>query len=318
MTKKTTTLTTIIVTTTISKPTLICVLGATASGKTKLAIDIARKLNTEIISADSRQFFKEMSIGTAKPTEEELSQAQHHFIGHISIHQSYSAGEFAADAKAVLNALFKNQSTAVLVGGSGMYVQALTQGLDSFPEIPDPVRQQMKEWKSTYTVEELFEKLQQVDPLYSKQVDRNNPQRILRALEVFETAQKPYSEFLSQEGNSLPYSIKKVAIDWPRELLYQRINQRVSVMQEMGLVDEVAGLIPHKNLNALQTVGYREVFDYLEGKSDLEMALNLVRQNSRRYAKRQLTWLRNKESNITWVSHDKTSSFVKEIHTWLT
>lgn len=281
--------------------TLICVLGPTASGKTSLAIELAKHYDTEVVSADSRQFYKEMSIGTAKPSVDELQQVPHHLVGHISIQQAYSAGDFANEARSILDHIFTTKNTALLVGGSGMYVHALINGLDVFPAVPEAIKTYWRNFQNNHTVEQLWRELQIRDATYAEVVDKHNPQRIVRAIEVCEAGDKSYSDYLSQSESHFPYQVKKVAIDWEREQLYQRINLRVDNMMEAGLLEEVQALIPFRNANALQTVGYKEIFDYLDGNCTLLEATECIKQNTRRYAKRQLTWLRNKEEGVVWV-----------------
>lgn len=271
---------------------LIVVGGPTASGKTSWAIRLALHFQTVILSADSRQFFQEISIGTAKPTPEELDQAPHHFINSLSIHQSYSVGDFERDALELLEQLFEEHDLVVVAGGSGLYIKALTEGLDQFPEVPltirDSIEQQYEQRGISYLQQLLLEK----DPVYYQQVDLNNPHRLIRALAVIESSGKPFSSFRTTQHKTRSFHPIYLQMHWPRPDLYDRINKRVDIMLEEGLLEEVKSVYPHKNLTSLQTVGYQELFDYLEGTITLEEGIELIKRNSRRYAKRQLTWMR--------------------------
>ncbi|MES2567732.1 MAG: tRNA (adenosine(37)-N6)-dimethylallyltransferase MiaA [Bacteroidota bacterium] len=272
------------------KKNLIVIAGPTAVGKTALSIELAKYYQCPVISADSRQFYKEMSIGTAKPKPEEMQGVSHYFINNISIHDAYNVGQFERDAIVCIEELFKNHETLILVGGSGLYINAVLNGVDEFEEIPALIREQIiKDYDEkglTYLQEEIKEK----DPLYYSQVDLNNPQRIMRALEVCRYTQKPYSGFRKKEKKERTFEAIKILINTDRETLYSRINKRVDMMMEEGLLEEAKSLYSYKHLNALNTVGYKELFDYFEGKTTLEEAVNLIKQNTRRYAKRQLTW----------------------------
>ncbi len=283
--------------------TLIVIAGPTAIGKTAAAIEIAKHFNTEIISADSRQFYREMTIGTAKPSEEELSTVKHHFVGSISIIENFTAGDFEKQCLSLLNQLFEVHNKVVLVGGSGLFIKAVCEGFDEFPEIPLQIREHLNKQFAENGLAFLQEKLSLADPLYYQQVDQQNPQRLIRALEVFEATGLPYSSFRRSNENKRPFSIKKFGMDMPREKLYERINQRVNTMMDNGLLEEVRSLLPYRNLNALNTVGYSEIFDYLGGTISLERAVELVKQNTRRYAKRQLTWFR-KDQEMVWIKAD--------------
>jgi len=284
-----------------STKTLIVVAGPTASGKTALAIELAQKLKTEIISADSRQFYREMSIGTAKPTPDELSQAKHHFIDSLSITDSFSVGDFEHQGLTLLEDIFKTHDAAVLVGGSGLFIKAICEGFDELPTVSPETRGRLNLELEEKGIVYLQEKLKAADPVYYNQVDLNNPQRIIRALEVFESMGIPFSSYRKGSANPRPFRSVKIGIDLPREVLYQRINRRVDIMVEQGLVEEVQALLPYRHLNALNTVGYSELFDYFDGKTDLETAISLIKQNTRRFAKRQMTWFR-KDKTIHWIS----------------
>ena len=280
---------------------LIIITGPTAIGKTGLAVFIAKALKTEIVSFDSRQFYKEMKIGTAVPTDEELAEVPHHFIQNLSIHDEYTVGDFERDALKKLEELFQKYNSVVMVGGSGMFEKAVTEGLDEFPEVDKTIRQNLIYEFDIYGLEPLQKELKEVDPDYYHQVDLNNPVRIIRALEVFRGTGKPFSSFRKNNSAKRNFNILKIGLELPREEIYDRINRRVDLMMEEGLLEEVKSLYKFKNLNSLQTVGYRELFDYLDGKFDLDFAVEEIKKNTRRYAKRQLTWYR-KDEKINWFS----------------
>jgi tRNA dimethylallyltransferase len=274
------------------KKYLIVVGGPTASGKTEFSIQLARHFNTHILSCDSRQFYREMNIGTAKPTESELSQAPHHFIGHLSIDQEYSVGDYERDALALLEKLFAEHRFVILSGGSGLFIKAVCEGLDEFPEVPTSIKDQLQEDYKKHGLVYLQEELARTDPSYYETVDRQNPHRLLRALGVIRASGQAFSSFRRQDRAPRPFQPIYLQMDWPREELYQRINQRVDQMLEAGLPAEARGLFHLQHLNALQTVGYQEFFDFFKEKITLEEAIELVKRNSRRYAKRQMTWFR--------------------------
>ncbi|MFT0715415.1 tRNA (adenosine(37)-N6)-dimethylallyltransferase MiaA [Flagellimonas lutimaris] len=281
---------------------LLAVVGPTAIGKTALGIQLAKHFDTEIISADSRQFFKEMEIGTAVPSTEELNEVPHHFIQHKSIFEPYSVGDFEKEAILLLNDLYQKKDVAVMVGGSGLYVDAVISGLDEFPEVDPHIRETLNQELEKNGLELLQKELKQRDPEYYKTVDLENPHRLIRALEVCRATDKPYSSFLNQRKPERPFKSLYIGIDAPREVVYDRINTRVDFMMEAGLFEEVKKLYSHKKLNALQTVGYKELFEYIDGKCSLEFAISEIKKNTRRFAKRQLTWLRKNES-ILWVPY---------------
>ena len=274
---------------------LIIIGGATASGKTKVAIEIAQHLNTDIISADSRQFYREMSIGTAKPTKEERAMAIHHFVDCVSIHENFTVGDFEQEALKLLDELFQDKNCVVLTGGSGLYIRALCEGLDVFPDVPAEVRANLNADFEKEGIAFLQKKLNILDPEYYKIVDKNNPIRLIRALEVCISSGSPYSSFRKGSKAKRPFESIYIRLDWDREVLYDIINRRVDLMMEEGLEEEAKDLFPFKGLNALQTVGYQELFDYFEKKISLDEATELIKRNSRRYAKRQMTWLRKDE-----------------------
>jgi len=278
---------------------LYVVLGPTAIGKTSYSIEMALKLNTEIISADSRQFYKEMSIGTAVPTNEELKKVKHHFIHNKSILQEYNVGHFQNEALEKINQLFKKNDTLILTGGSGLYIDSICYGLNQFPEIDQSIRTNLRSDFENKGIQWLKNQVNKLDPEYYKIVDTNNPQRLLRCLEVCQQSDLPYSYYLNKEKPKRQFEINFIGLKMDREKLYQRINKRVDIMIEKGLVKEVESLTEYQNLNALQTVGYKEVFDYLNQKTSLQKTIELIKQNSRRYAKRQITWL--KKYNAKWI-----------------
>jgi tRNA dimethylallyltransferase len=279
---------------------LITIEGPTAIGKTALAIKLAQHYTTEIVSADSRQFFKEMNIGTAVPSTKELQATKHYFIQHKSIHETYSVGDYEKEAIALLEKLFKKHSVVILVGGSGLYVDAITEGLDHFPEVDTSIRAQLNKKLASNGIHALQQQLKQLDPIYFQRVDIHNPHRLIRALEICMGTGKPYSSFLNKEKNSRPFTTIKLALNADREIIYNRINKRVDTMVAQGLIEEAKQLHKYKHLNALQTVGYKELFEYFEGNTSLEKALEEIKKNTRRFAKRQLTWLR-KDTNIFWM-----------------
>lgn len=282
---------------------LISVVGPTAIGKTKLAIFLAQHYNTEIISADSRQFFKEMNIGTAVPSLEELSQAKHHFIQHKSISEQYTVGDFEREAIDKLSHLFKTHDVVIMVGGSGLYVNAVTDGLNDFPNIDPSIREDLNKELAEKGIEALQVKLKQLDPVYFEKVDIQNPQRVIRALEVTIGSGSTYSSFLDKPKEEREFKVVSIGLKADRPIIYERINQRVDLMMDAGLLQEVEGLADFKDLNALQTVGYKELFKYFSGEWTLEFAISEIKKNTRRFAKRQLTWfLRNK--NTKWIDFD--------------
>ena len=281
---------------------LICVIGPTAIGKTSLSIKLAKHFNTEIISNDSRQFYKEMCIGTAVPSKEELKMVKHHFIQNKSITEDYSVGAFEKEAIELLDALFKKHDIVVLVGGSGLYMDAILKGLDEFPEVPQDIRDHLNLQIKNGEIESLKKKLKEVDFESYKTIDLNNPQRLVRALEIYLATGKPFSFYKGIKKSERIFTPVKIGLSAPRELIYERINKRVDQMMTDGLLDEAKNLLRYKALNALQTVGYKELFPHLEGKYSLELAIEEIKKNTRRFAKRQLTWNR-KDSEIHWFDY---------------
>lgn len=271
---------------------LIVIGGPTASGKTKVAINIAEHFNTAVLSADSRQFYREMNIGTAKPSDDELKTVTHHFINSLSIHDEYSVGDFEKDAIRLLEEIFSDKDVAVMAGGSGLFIKAVCEGLDEFPEVPAEINQQLEKEFAEHGLAFLQNELKEKDPDYYQQVDLSNHQRLLRALSVCRASGQPFSSFRSNNKVHRQFIPIYILLEWEREQLYERINLRVDQMMEMGQLTEAKSLFPYRHLNALQTVGYQELFDHFEGKMTLEEAVIMIKQNSRRYAKRQMTWFR--------------------------
>lgn len=278
---------------------LIAIVGPTAIGKTSMGIELARHFNTEIISADSRQFYKEMQIGTAVPSKAELKAARHHFIQHISVEEDYSVGDFERDAIQRLQELFLKHDVVVMVGGSGLYIDAVVKGLDEFPEVDPQIRLNLKEELEQKGLETLQEELKTLDLEYYSEVDLQNPQRVIRALEICRGTGKPYSDFRKKNSKNRFFDTVYVGISAEREIIYDRINRRVDIMMQQGLLEEVKGLNDKRERNALNTVGYKEIFKYLDEQWDLETAVSEIKKNTRRFAKRQLTWFRKNEA-INW------------------
>jgi tRNA dimethylallyltransferase len=279
--------------------TIVVVCGPTASGKTALAIAVASYYKTVVLSADSRQFYSEMSIGTAKPTTEELAQVPHFFIGHRSIQQPYDVGQFESEVLSLLADLFTKHDVVVLCGGTGLYVKAILEGLDTFPAIEEAVKQQVVADFENKGLAFLQAELQLKDADYFESVDRANPHRLIRALAVIRQSGKPFSSFLSQEKKNRDFKVIKIGIEMERTVLYERINKRVLQMMQDGLLQEVKSLVNYQHLNTLQTVGYTELFGYLQGETSLEEAVQKIQQHTRNYAKRQLTWFK-RDSAIHW------------------
>lgn len=283
----------------MNKKHLITIVGPTAIGKTALAVEVAKHFGTEIISADSRQFYKEMHIGTAVPTKEELKAVKHHFVQHISIFDNYSVGDFERDAIAKIEKLFTKKDVVVMAGGSGLFINAVLNGLDEFPEVAPSIRENLNQLLKEKGIAYLQQMLKELDPLHFSKIDIQNPQRMVRALEVCIASGMPYSSFLSAKKTERNFTPILIGLTAQREDLYSRINQRVDAMLQQGLLEEAASLYRHKTLNALQTVGYKELFTYFDGDCSLDAAVSEIKKNTRRFAKRQLTWF-NKNKQIMW------------------
>lgn len=280
---------------------LISIVGTTGIGKTRLGIDLAKHFSTEIISCDSRQFFKEMPIGTAAPSPEELSEVPHHFIGNLSVTDYYSIGQFEIDALQKLDSLFQKHDTIIMVGGSMMYEKAVIEGLNDLPDANEQNQKQLLKIWQEEGIEALQQLLKQLDETYYHTVDKDNPRRLLRAIDVIWQTGTQYSELIAQPKHERAFHTIRIGIEAPREIIYERINQRVDKMIAAGLLKEAYELLPFQDKTALQTVGYKELFQYFNGEWDLNFAIEEIKKNSRRFAKRQLTWYR-KEENIHWVN----------------
>ena len=279
--------------------TLIVILGPTAIGKTALSIKLARHFNTEIISSDSRQLFKEMKIGTAVPSTEELNSVKHHFIGNLSISDYYNVSKFENDALQKLDDIFLKKNLAIMVGGSGLYIDAVCKGIDDLPDPDRKLRHEINEIFKSSGIETLQKKLKELDPEYYLIVDLKNPKRLMRAIEVCLQTGKTYTSLRKNKSGKRDFNIIKIGLNCEREKLFDRINLRVDKMINEGLLDEVKELYKHKNLNSLNTVGYKEIFDFLDNKTTFEQAIENIKTNTRRYAKRQLTWFKRDEV-IKW------------------
>ena len=294
---------------------LITVIGATAIGKTALSIQLAKYFNTEIISCDSRQFFKEMRIGTAVPSSDELAAAPHHFIQNISIFEPYSVGQFEKDALKKLENLFSKNNIVVMVGGSGLYTNAVLEGFDDFPEIDPEIRKNLNKQIENGELIILQNQLKELDPDSYQTIEIENPHRLIRALEICIGTGKPYSSFKNKNKTKRNFIPIKIGLTADREVMYDRINQRVAMMVQEGLLEEAKKLYPNKDLNALQTVGYRELFDYFDEKCTLEFAIEEIKKNTRRFAKRQVTW-NKKDDTIHWFDFKtEPSAIIKKIET---
>ncbi|MCF8276679.1 MAG: tRNA (adenosine(37)-N6)-dimethylallyltransferase MiaA [Flavobacteriales bacterium] len=281
--------------------TLIVICGPTAVGKTDFAIALAEKLETEIISADSRQLYREIPIGTAQPSKEQLSRVKHHFIADRSINEDYNAGMFERDALDLLNQVFQKHDQVVCCGGTGLYIKALCEGLDDMPEADEELREQLNQRLESEGLESLQDQLKQLDPVHFSKMDTQNPQRVIRALEVCISTGKPFSSYHGNERVKRPFNIIKIGLELPREELNQRINKRVDVMLQNGWLEEAKAVFSHRQLNALNTVGYKELFAHLSGDMTLEEAVEKIKINTRRFAKRQMTWFK-KDREVKWFS----------------
>lgn len=293
------------------KQTLIIITGPTAVGKTKLSIDLAKEYDCPIISCDSRQFYKGLNIGTAKPTKEEIGHVPHYFIDFLDVSTEYTAGIFETEALKLMQELFQKHNVLIMVGGSTLYVDAITKGFDDLPKNPE-LRDELIEYCEKNGVEDLLEELKEIDPEYYEIVDKSNSVRIQRAIEVIRTSGQKYSELRKGTEKKRDFEILKIVLDDEREELYERINARVDQMIEDGLEEEARKFYPHKGLTALKTVGYQEFFEFFDGSIDREKAIELIKRNSRRYAKRQLTWFR-RDSDYVWFKPNQT----EEVKSWI-
>ena len=297
------------------KSSVLVICGPTAVGKTQVALELAQKMDTEIISFDARQFYRELAIGAAPPSLQQRQAVPHHFIADRSVTSPLSAGVYAREARPVLEELLQRKGSALLVGGSGLYLKALLYGLDEMPAVPEELRQELREEYSSRGLDTLREELREQDPAYFQQVDQKNPQRILRALEVIRASGQAFSSFKRSEAPSSKYFQTYLAgLYRPREELYQRIHQRIDTMLREGLLEEVRQLLPYRGYQALQTVGYRELFRYLDQEISWEEALRLLQRNTRRYAKRQITWFK-RESELHWFPANDSSALHHQLFT---
>ena len=293
---------------------LIVLAGPTASGKTATAIRLAKAFDAEIISADSRQFYKELSIGTAAPTPDELAQVKHLFVHNLSIEDKYDVADYEKDVLDYLKQYFKTHDVAVMTGGSGLFIDAVCNGLDSIPDISVETRAKVTQLYEDGGLEALQREVEKNDPQYYQEVDRRNPRRLQRAVEVFYQTGIPYSTFRQRKVVKRDFDIIKLAILWDRDKLIERINRRVDLMMEQGLLDEVRSVYPKRHLNSLNTVGYKELFDYLDGKCTLQQAVEQIKINTRQYAKRQMTWLR-KDKDYRWFTIEETDKMITLLKT---
>ena len=286
------------------KKTLIVIAGPTASGKTAFAIKMAKALNTVILSADSRQFYKEMSIGTAAPTEDELGQVQHYFVHHISIEDKYDVADYEHDVMQLLDELFKTHDAVIMTGGSGLFIDAVCNGIDAMPDVKPEIREKVQKLYDEGGLKALQDEVQRLDPEYYATVDQQNPRRLQRALEVCYQTGEPFSSFRSGNTVKRDFGIKKYALLWDRQELIERIDKRVDMMMKQGLLNEAKALYPKRELNALNTVGYKELFSYFDAQCTLKEAVEQIKVHTRQYAKRQMTWLR-KDSGYKWITPDE-------------
>ena len=291
--------------------TLIVIAGPTASGKTAAAIKVAKALHTVIVNADSRQFYKEMSIGTAAPTPKELQEVKHYFVQHISILNDYDVAAYEQDVMKLLKILFMEHEQVVLTGGSGLFIDAVCKGIDAMPDIDEAVRQKVNQLFHDGGLEALQQEVQRLDPDYWAVVDQKNPRRLQRALEVCYQTGQTFSSFRTSTNAIRDFKIAKYALLWDRQALYNRINQRVEMMLSQGLVEEARKLYPYRRRNALNTVGYKELFDYFDGKCNLNEAVEQIKLNTRHYAKRQMTWLR-KDTEYQWIEPSSIGTIITD------
>lgn len=294
---------------------LIVIAGATGVGKTDTAIAVSKAFDAPIVSCDSRQIYSQMRIGTAAPTDEQLAEAEHYMVRNKSIFDSYSCGDYREEALAIIEKLFQTHEYVILTGGSGLYIDAVTDGFDDIPKAGEGVREELNALYESGGMEALLEMLEKLDPQYYERCDRGNRQRVTRALEVCITAQRPYSSFLTGQSRKLNFDVIRILLELPRAELYERIDRRVDIMVAEGLVEEARALHQYAYLNALKTVGYRELFDYFDGKQDLETAIELIKRNSRRYAKRQMTWFR-RTSEYQHFSPRESDKVIEYIKSW--
>ena len=294
---------------------ILVIVGPTAIGKTRLSIELAKTLNTEIISCDSRQFYKELLIGATPPNPKELSEVKHHFIQHLSVENGFNAGQFEIDAMAKIEELHKTKDTIIIVGGSGLYIDAICKGFDKMPKISNELRIQLNQELTEKGLVWAQDAIKEIDPEFYASCDKQNPQRLLRALEVYKTTGEKFSSYKTQNPKKRPFRIIKIGLTIDRALLYERINARVNKMLENGLLEEAQALLPFQEKNALQAVGYKEIFSFYNNECTLEQAVANIKKNTRRFAKRQLTWFRKDESTKWFKSHqiDEIKKFIAEL-----
>ena len=294
---------------------ILVIVGPTAIGKTRLSIDLAKALNTEIISCDSRQFYKELLIGATPPNPKELSEVKHHFIQHLSVENGFNAGQFEIDAIAKIKELHKTKDTIIIVGGSGLYIDAICKGFDKMPKISAELRIRLNQEFTEKGLVWVQDVIKEIDPEFYASCDKQNPQRLLRALEVYKTTGEKFSSYKTKSPKKRPFEIIKIGLTIDRALLYERINARVDKMLENGLLEEVQSLLPFQEKNTLQTVGYKEIFSFYNNECTLEQAVANIKTNTRRFAKRQLTWFR-KDKNIKWFKPhqiDEIKKFISKL-----
>lgn len=296
----------------IKPNTLVVLIGPTGIGKTDLSLNIAEKLHAEIISCDSRQMYRELKIGTAAPTQEQLNRVHHHFIGNLSIHDYYNASEFEFQTIDKLETLFKTQQFAVMTGGSGLYIDAVVKGIDDLPAIDKDIRNKFLNLLEDKGLTHLQKMVKEIDPDYYQSADINNSKRLLKALEIQEMTGKPYSTFRTNAVKKRSFNIVQIGLQMDRELLYERINKRVDIMLADGLIEEAKTFYPFKDLNALNTVGYKELYGHFDGLYDLDEAIRLIKRNSRRYAKRQITWFK-RDTSIKWFHPSQEDEILQSI-----
>lgn len=296
--------------------TLIVIFGPTGAGKTQLSIEVAKAFGAPILSCDSRQFYQEMKIGTAPPSAEQLAAVKHYFVADRSLREPNTAGRYEDEALHLLEQLFKTYPLVLMVGGTGLYIDAVCRGMDQTPAADPLIRAALEAELSEKGIGVLYERLQQLDPLFAEEIDRNNPMRVLRAMEVCLVTGKPYSEIRTNSVKQRDFDICKIGITCERSQLYERINRRVDEMIEAGLEEEAKSLYPLRHINTLNTVGYREWFDYFEGKIDREQTIELIKRNTRRYAKRQMTWF-GRYSDAAWFTPEQSEQIIRHIQSYL-
>ena len=292
--------------------TLIIVLGPTGVGKSDISIQLAKHYHTEIVSADSRQFFRELTIGTAVPSPEDLNEIKHHFIQNKSIHHYYNVSEYETEALQLIQELHKKINPIILTGGSMLYLDTICNGIDDIPTVDPEIRDEVIRWYEENGIEALRQRLQEVDPEYYEEVDRNNPKRMLHAVEVCQMTGKTFTSFRTRTVKERPFHIVKIGINQDRKVLYDRINERVLRMMDLGLLEEARSVFPYRSLNSLNTVGYKELFSYFDGSCTLEEAVDLIQRNTRKYARKQLTWFR-RDQQIKWFEPNQIDEIIKYI-----